>query len=195
MISHNIILKSCNIEYARNLLPPHKASALFDSLKDTLEWKQESIKIYGKDILSPRLQCFYGDPDAHYRYSGKTFEPLNWIPELERLKNQLSQYCKESFNAVLCNFYRDGSDSMGWHSDNEPEMGRDPIIASVSLGAPRKFALRKKKETKQLLSLPLEHNSLLIMKSGCQSNYQHALPKTKAIHEARINLTFRRIMY
>lgn len=192
MVSKHIIqLDDSYLEYYRNLLSNTQAQALYRTLNETLNWQQEHIQIFGKTIASPRLQCFYGDPDVKYRYSGRTFIATPWTDTLAKLKHLISGLAGYPFNGVLCNLYRDGQDAMGWHSDNEPELGQNPVIASVSLGEARNFSLRKTRHTKQYLSLPLEHNSLLLMPEGFQSLYQHAVPRSKKNNDARINLTFR----
>lgn len=175
-------------------LDPHflssaEAQAFFLALRAETPWKAETIRIAGKPIPVPRLTAWHGDPQAVYTYSGLRNEPLVWTPTLLTLRDRISAAAQAPFNAVLLNFYRGGRDSIGWHADNEPELGPMPIIASLSLGARRRFVLRHAKK-RAALSIWLEHGSLLIMGGTTQRHYRHALPKTPEAGE-RINLTFR----
>jgi len=189
-----IFLNDSHLDLYRHFLDSVTADALFKQLETSLNWKQETLRIFGKDVLSPRLQSFYGDKGIGYHYSGRTFSAEYWTPELLKLKNQLSECLQHDFNAVLCNLYRTGEDSMGWHSDNEPELGEAPIIASVSFGETRNFNLRAIRQTRQCLSLPLEHNSVIVMPGGFQDRFQHSISKTKKKVAPRINLTFRQFI-
>jgi alkylated DNA repair dioxygenase AlkB len=132
-----------------------------------------------------------GDPDAKYTYSGLSNEPLPWTPALLDLRASVARAADTSFNSVLCNLYRDGNDSMGFHADAEPELGAEPVIASLSLGAERKFQVRAKRDAADRLDLQLSNGSLLVMRGALQQNYRHAVPKQRGIAEPRINLTFR----
>lgn len=181
------------ISYERGFLEPGNSCRLRDLLWSELEWRQEQIVLFGREIAQPRLTAWYGDPDAHYSYSGLALSPRNWHPALLELRHRLERHLCHSFNSVLANAYRGGHDSMGWHSDDEPELGSDPVIASLSLGADRRFCFRQKGGGGQRY-MALEDGSLLVMKSGCQRQWQHSLPKTKAPVGLRINLTFRRII-
>jgi alkylated DNA repair dioxygenase AlkB len=159
-----------------------------------VEWEQHRIRIRGREIASPRLSAWYGDPDAHYRYSGLSLEPRPWLPVILELKSRVEAACDEPFNSVLLNLYRDGSDSMGWHSDDEPELGERPLIASLSLGATRRFRLRhRRRKDLEPVAIDLEGGSLLIMEGDTQRFWKHQVPKTKRTVEPRINLTFRNI--
>ncbi|WP_284380421.1 alpha-ketoglutarate-dependent dioxygenase AlkB family protein [Litoribrevibacter albus] len=191
MIKQRINLDNSYLDYYRQVFSPTAVHNMCLALLEELHWQQEHIKIFGKTINSPRLQSFYGDDGVNYRYSGRTFKATPWAPCLERLRRAVSEITNQPFNGVLCNLYRDGDDAMGWHSDNEPELGANPVIASLTFGASRRFSLRKIGESKQRFSLELENNSLLIMPAGFQSHYQHALPRSKRISRPRINLTFR----
>lgn len=174
-------------------LPPDEARAAFEALRGETPWKSESIRIVGRLVPVPRLTAWYGDPGARYTYSGLRNEPLPWTPRLDALRARAGEAAGAPFNSVLLNLYRDGRDSMGWHSDGEPELGEDPVIASLSLGAPRRFVLRHKKRRDRAISLVLEGGSLLVMAGTTQRFYRHAVPKEDAAG-ARINLTFRRIV-
>ena len=173
---------------------PSAALQLFQQLQQEILWQQETLTIYGKQHSCPRLQSWIGSPEAIYRYSGKTFRPDPWTPTTSALNALISKCLQHPFNSLLANLYRDGQDSMGWHSDNEPELGAEPVIASLSLGATRDFSLRRVGETRQHLSIALPSGSLLIMNAGMQNRWQHALPKRRNIHSPRINLTFRQIV-
>ena len=169
------------------------ADRLLQALIGDASWQVHRIRMFGRWLDSPRLSCWMGDADAHYRYSGADFLPHPWAPALLELREQLQQACAGSFNSVLLNRYRDGRDSMGWHSDDEPELGPTPLIASLSLGAPRRFLLRRRDDPAQKFEFLLGHGDLLLMRGHCQRDYQHALPKTARVSGERINLTFRQI--
>ena len=188
-----IELEGGELLWVRHFLSPTEASKLFEYLMETTNWRQDSINIAGKSIPIPRLQAWIGD--AAYTYSGLTLEPTPWPAQLLQLKSDLEEYCDCQFNSLLINLYRDESDSVGWHADNEEELGKNPTIASVSLGAPRAFELKQKHASKQKLSLTLNSGDLLIMKNEVQENWLHQVPKQKPPSEPRINLTFRRIIH
>jgi len=172
---------------------PNEASRLFEALRTGIRWHQEEIVIFGQRKRVPRLVAWHGNPEARYRYSGTDHDPEPWTPELERVRARVSELSGTGFNAVLLNLYRDGLDGMGWHSDDEPELGRDPVIASVSLGAQRRFCLRHRRRKDLKLDLELPHGSLLLMGGATQHHWVHALPKTRRPVGERINLTFRRV--
>ena len=171
--------------------PPAEATRLFDELRRTIDWRHESILMFGRRVGVPRLVAWHGDPGASYTYSGTLHRPLPWTPPLVGIRERTEHLCGARFNAVLLNLYRDGRDGMGWHADDEPELGRDPVIASVSLGATRRFCLRHRKRRNLRLDVPLAHGSLLCMFGATQHHWVHALPKTRAVVGERINLTFR----
>jgi alkylated DNA repair dioxygenase AlkB len=171
-------------------LPPPEAGLAFAELRGETPWKSESIRIAGRLIPVPRLTAWYGDPDATYTYSGLRNEPLPWTPLLRALRARAGETAGAPFNSVLLNRYRDGRDSMGWHSDDERELGDDPVIASLSLGAPRRFVLRHTRRRGRSITLVLEDGSLLVMGGTTQHFYRHAVPKEDEAGE-RINLTFR----
>jgi alkylated DNA repair dioxygenase AlkB len=174
-------------------IPSAEAAQLFEDLQRTIGWHQESILMFGRRVLVPRLVAWHGDPGASYTYSGTLHQPLPWTPPLVRVRDRVCELTGARFNSVLLNLYRDGRDGMGWHADDEPELGRDPVIASVSLGATRRFCLRHRKRKGVKLDLPLPHGSVLCMSGGTQHHWVHALPKTRAAVGERINLTFRRV--
>lgn len=162
----------------------------FNTLLNSIEWKQESMLMYGKNIPFPRLTAWYGDNDMPYSFSGITLSPIYWNDTLLEVKHKIEPIAKTIFNSVLLNRYRNGSDSISWHTDAEKELGINPIIASVNFGATRKFQLRHK-STKEKIELELTHGSLLIMGGELQHYWQHQVPKTKKVTKERINLTFR----
>ena len=170
-----------------------EADRLFSSLYRSLDWREESIFIFGKECRVPRLMCWHGEPEAVYRYSGVTHHPLPWIVELAEVRDRIQEVWGGTFNSVLANLYRDGRDSMGYHADNEKELGLNPVIASLSLGDQRVFRLHHRKR-REKLDLSLGHGDLLIMAGTLQHHWVHALQKTGALKNPRINLTFRRIM-
>jgi alkylated DNA repair dioxygenase AlkB len=176
-------------------LAPDEADGLFAELRDTVAWETHVIRMFGREVASPRLSCWIGDPGASYVYSRTRFEPHPWPPALAALRPRLEQACDATFNSVLANLYRDGSDAMGWHSDDEVELGAAPVIASLSLGAPRRFVFRcKARRGPATLELALPHGSLLRMGGATQRLYQHALPRMTRVAAPRINLTFRYIL-
>lgn len=175
----------------RQFMEPQVAQVFFDKLRKEICWQQDKIPIAGKLRTIPRLQAWYGKPGANYTYSGLSLEPRPWTPTLLQLKKLVEQQCTTSFNSVLLNLYRHGQDSMGWHSDNEPELGEQPTIASLSLGAGRYFSLRQKAQGCEKMKILLDSGSLLVMAGKLQSFWQHQVPKTARPVGERINLTFR----
>lgn len=184
----------------RNWLAPDIASDSFHRLQEETAWEQSTIFIAGRPVKIPRLNAWYGEPDAHYRYSGRTFAPLPWTPLLRELRDGIQQTYNDTqpqqavhFNSALLNLYRDGADSVAWHADDEPELGPSPQIASLSLGASRRFLLKPRKGGDRL-ELTLEHGSLLFMLGDLQRFWLHAVPKTRREVGPRISLTFRHVM-
>ena len=171
-----------------------EADRYFKGLQEGLAWLQEPIWMFGKQILQPRLTALYGDPKVRYGYSGIAMEALPFTAVLEKIKVRLQEFTNQEFTHVLCNFYRDGQDSMGWHRDNEPVLGRNPTIASLTFGATRSFQLRPYGKKEPKLSLELSHGSLLLMGGESQHFWEHQLPKTKKVLAPRINLTFRKLI-
>lgn len=187
-------LPNADIEYREQFFT--QADALYQQLWHEIEWRQDTISMYGKPVLIPRLNAWYGDADAHYSYSGLQLTPLPWTPALLTVKKQVERYIGESFNSVLANCYRDGNDSVAWHSDDEFELGKQPLIASVSFGATRRFVLKHRKDKKlSPVNLELSSGSLLIMQGSTQQYWHHCVPKQKGVTESRINLTFRQILH
>ena len=159
-----------------------------------LPWESMKIKMFGKEVVIPRLQCWVGDEGCEYSYSGKKLNRQPWTPELLMIKKKISQHANLNFNSVLVNFYRDGQDSMGWHADDEPELGKNPTIAALSFGGERDLVFRNIL-SKETLSIPQLHGALIIIDGQTQQYWQHAIKKTKKVISPRINLTFRNIMF
>ena len=184
-------LPDARVRLARGWLAPGAAATLMSGLLREVPWEVHRIRMFGREVASPRLSCWIGDADAAYRYSGTRFEPRPWSPALAGLRDRLVAELGDRFNSVLANRYRSGADAMGWHSDDEPELGQEPLIASLSLGATRRFLLRHRRDPGQRLALDLPPGSLLLMGGPTQRHWQHALPRTARPVGERINLTFR----
>jgi alkylated DNA repair dioxygenase AlkB len=189
-----IDLGDASLRYYANFMSSVEADETMRELRTRIEWRQEFISMYGAQHPIPRLSAWYGEEGVSYAYSGIEGEACLWFPELERLRARIESRTGEVFNGVLANFYRDGRDSVSWHSDDEPSLGSDPIVASLSLGSTRRFQLKHRMEQRETVSLELKHGSLLVMMSGTQKNWLHQVPKTRQVVGERINLTFRRIV-
>lgn len=194
MVLSPLPLPDAELRFDPHWLGPVDADGLMTALQDQVSWSVHRIRIFGREVDSPRLSCWIGDPLARYRYSGTLFEPHPWPAVLRPLRERLRRELGVDFNSVLANLYRDGRDAMGWHSDDEPELGAAPVIASLSLGATRRFALKHRRDPGRRLALDLPHGSLLVMSGPTQRHYRHALPRTTRPVGARINLTFRQIL-
>jgi len=186
-------LEDADIRFWPVALAVEEASELLDRLLTGIDWQHEEVLIFGQRRPVPRLVAWHGDPGASYMYSGTPHQPLPWTPALELVRERVLGLTGCAFNSVLLNRYRDGRDGMGWHSDDEPELGRDPVIASVSLGVPRRFCLRHRRRKDQRLDVSLGHGSLLLMAGATQHHWVHAVPKTALPVGPRVNLTFRQI--
>lgn len=191
---HPLALPGAEVSLDPAWLPPGEAEALFAALREAVPWDVHRIRLFGRWVDSPRLSCWIGDPGARYRYSGAAFEPRPWPDALRPVRARLRQSLGRDFDSVLANCYRDGRDAMGWHRDDEPELGPRPVIASLSLGATRRFVLKAREGGSPRLALELPPGSLLVMRGDTQANYRHALPRTARPVGPRINLTFRRIV-
>ncbi|NQD37058.1 alpha-ketoglutarate-dependent dioxygenase AlkB [Permianibacter sp. IMCC34836] len=185
------VLANAELQLWRALWPAQDCADIEAELRRTLAWQQKPIVIFGREVLQPRLTAWYGDPDCAYVYSGKRNEPLPWTPLLTELRLAVELVSGARFNSVLANCYRNGQDSMGWHSDDEPELGPEPVIASLSFGAARRFCLQHRRQKQQRLELLLQDGDLLLMAGATQANYRHALPKTSKPVAERLNFTFR----
>lgn len=160
-------------------------------LLKTIEWQEDSIKVFGKTYLQPRLTALYANNSNSYTYSNITMYPLMFTDDLLEIKSAIENEIGTTFTSCLANLYRNGQDSNGWHADNEKELGKQPIIASITFGAERIFHFKHKKDNTLKTKILLNHGSLLIMKGDTQNNWLHQLPKTKKRIAERINLTFR----
>jgi len=189
-IRHSTQINQGSYQYYHSFFTKSESDEFFSRLLENIEWKQESMRIYGKLVPFPRLTAWYGDNEKPYSFSGITLRPHPWTKDLLRIKNAIEEYSSVVFNSVLLNLYRNGNDSISWHTDAEPELGRNPVIASVNFGDTRKFQLRHIK-TREIIDIELEHGSVLIMEGELQHYWQHQVPKTKAAKKERINLTFR----
>lgn len=175
-----------------NFFSKSESDLFLQKLKAEILWKQESMNMYGKQVLFPRLTAWYGDNDKPYSFSGITLQPHSWTKELIDIKNKIELIATTEFNSVLLNQYRNGNDSISWHTDAEKKLGVNPIIGSVNFGATRKFQLRHI-NSKEKIEIELTHGSLLIMQGELQHFWQHQVPKTTQKVDERINLTFRKI--
>ena len=186
-------LPDATLRYQPGFLLPKEAESLFGEIKSQTPWRQDTIRLFGKTFQQPRLTALYGKNGQAYTYSGILMEPLPFTPLLEDLLHRVSIAAGENFTTCLLNLYRDGSDSNGWHADDEPELGNNPVIASLSLGASRKFHLKHRRIKSQRVRMNLESGSLLLMAGTTQHHWLHQVPKTKRPVGPRINLTFRRL--
>tara|TARA_Y100000739_G_C20439843_1_gene387303 strand:+ start:81 stop:737 length:657 start_codon:yes stop_codon:yes gene_type:complete len=182
-------------EFWPGFLGSSEASSCFEALRNRIDWQTPRVFVYGRWVDSPRESAWYGDSRAVYRYSGTVNQPSPWLPELDDLRERLNQFCSSSFNSVLANHYRSGKDSMGWHSDNEKELGADPVIASISLGGARRFLLQhRRRKDLPIHEIIMENGSLLVMRDGSQQAWRHSVPKTRLTVAPRINLTYRHVL-
>ncbi|WP_394001606.1 alpha-ketoglutarate-dependent dioxygenase AlkB family protein [Luteimonas sp. WGS1318] len=185
------------VEFAPRWLPVSEANSLFEAVHVGVPWTRHRLRIFGREVEAPRLSCWIGDPGAMYRYSGTRFVPEPWPEALVPVRDAVSEAAGVAFNSVLANLYRDGQDAMGWHSDDERELGPEPVIASLSLGATRRFVFKARTPDADgqfaRHVLELAHGSLLVMRGDTQARFRHALPRTARPVGPRINLTFRQI--
>lgn len=188
------LLPDCRLRYHPGFLAPARAEILFRHLLESVPWRQDTITLFGKTHLQPRLTALYGESGKSYTYSGITMHPLPLTEVLKGLQKEIEEACGQSFSSVLLNLYRHGRDSNGWHADNERELGPAPVIASLSLGATRAFHLKHRQLKDQRVKLDLEAGSLLLMAGDTQAHWLHQVPKTSRPVGPRINLTFRKIL-
>ena len=184
-------LPDADVTLYHTFFPVAEADGLFDRLRAQVNWQEQHVMIFGKPVLVPRLVAWYGDEGTDYTYSGITVHPQAWIDSLLHIKERIDAEAGIEFNSVLCNLYRNGRDSISWHSDSEPALGHNPVIGSISLGAVRTFHLRYNKDKTLRVKLDLPHGSFLLMRGGTQHSWKHQLPKTARPVGPRINLTFR----
>ena len=190
--SRTVINKDGIAVYTDSLIPKEKSELFLLQLSKNIQWKNDESVMFGKHYITRRKTAWYGDQPFCYTYSKIKRTALPWTDELLEIKRIVENKEEVEFNSCLLNFYHDGDDGMGWHSDNEKELIKDGVIASVSLGAERKFSFRHKK-TKEKIDMILRNGSLLVMKEQIQTHWMHQLPRSKKIKEQRINLTFRTI--
>ncbi|GHA85555.1 alpha-ketoglutarate-dependent dioxygenase AlkB family protein [Cognatilysobacter bugurensis] len=186
-------LPDAELAFDPQWLLPAQADALLASLRDTIAWQVHRVRLFGREHRAPRLSAWIGDADAAYGYSGTRHVPAPWPAALGPVRERLRDALGVDFNGVLANLYRDGSDTMGWHADDERELGPAPVIASLSLGATRRFVLKHRTCADVRLAIELPHGSLLVMSGATQQHHRHALPRTARPIGERLNLTFRRI--
>jgi len=189
----DIILQGGQLSLYRNFFSISDSDFYFDRLHKEIKWKQEQIIMYGKINPIPRLSAWYGDEGTSYTYSGIAMSPSPWTSLLLEIRQQLNDLSGNDFNSLLANLYRDGNDSVGWHADDEAELGENPTIASLSFGESRRFLMKQKGNEGEKLSLDLNNGDLLIMKGATQQNWLHQIPRSRKQLGARINLTFRSI--
>lgn len=189
-----IDLPDADINYIESFYSLAEANEIFQQLARNIAWRQDDITMFGKTVKIPRLQAWYSDNNLTYRYSSMTLDSTPFPPILNLIRDNVSGYCRDHFNAVLANLYRDQCDSVGWHSDDERELGPNPVIASLSFGAEREFQF-KHIQTKEKFSIRLASGSLFVMKGETQHYWQHCIPKRSKNIAPRINLTFRKICF
>jgi alkylated DNA repair dioxygenase AlkB len=189
----NLLPKDGTVNYYGKLFSTLQANDFLEILLNQIEWKNDEAIIFGKQIITKRKVAWYGDQNFEYTYSNTTKRALLWTKELLILKAIVEEKTDEQFNSCLLNLYHNGAEGMAWHSDAEKDLKKNGTIGSLSFGAERKFAF-KHKESKETVSLTLEHGSLLIMKDTTQSHWLHRLPPTKRVSKPRVNLTFRMIV-
>ena len=187
----NLLPKDGFLYYLPEIFNAEESAILFETIRTETSWNQQSIKIYGRKVMQPRLTSWVADPEINIRYSGITMEPNPWTESLLKIKKISEEKTNQDFNGVLLNYYRDGQDTMGWHSDDEKELGENPIIVSISFGETRDFQIKHKEQKTLKLNLALEKGSMLIMGGKSQSCWSHAVPRRTRVKDARINLTFR----
>ena len=180
-----------NIFLYRRFYSSQETLEVMKELREEIEWKEVKIKVFGKEYLSPRLSAWYGEKS--YKYSGYKWDQKPWPQSIIRIKKNIEKLTLLKFNGVLANLYRSGQDSMGWHSDDEKELGSDPIIASIVFGSTRRFLLRDKNIKNRKKEIKFEDGDLMLMGNGVQKNCKHSIPKTAKNVGERVNLTFRLI--
>lgn len=186
-------LKDGEVWYMPFFIGNNKSKSYLSELSNAINWKQENIKMFGKTHPVPRTIAWHADSGLNYKYAGVNHFPEPWTPVLLEIKTKIEELLGETFNSVLLNNYADGLDKMGWHADNEKELGLNPVIASVSFGATRRFDLKNNKIPDEKLQIELTSGSLLVMRGALQHHWKHQLPQQKKVIEQRINLTFRKI--
>ena len=188
----NLLPREGIVEYMGRIFDPAESAALFSTLLSTIAWKNDEVVMFGTTRTLPRKVAWHGEAGFTYAYSGTRKTALPWTPALSSIKERVEKCAGTGFNSCLLNLYHDGTEGMGWHSDDERTLGENPVIASVSFGDPKQSKQSKQSQkSKEIVSVLLEHGSLLVMKGATQHHWVHAMPKTKKITAPRINLTFR----
>ena len=182
------------LDYIPGVFSALESNYLLDQFKNKVPWEQKTVRMYNKEIATPRLTAWYGDPGTNYSFTGMALDPMPWTDELLMMKERVEALAGVSFNSVLLNYYRNGNDSVAWHRDNERILGKNPVIASVSLGQARNFDIRLQSDHNQKYSVRLENGSYLLMKGDLQEHWEHRIAKSTRPMKPRINLTFRRIL-
>ncbi len=189
----HLILPNAELLYVPDAFTKEESDNYLESLMTETNWRQDDITVFGKTYKQPRLTALYGESETPYSYSNIVMHPEPFTKTLSTIKAKVEAITEEHFNALLLNLYRHGNDSNGWHADNEKELGKNPIIASVSFGETRPFHFKHRTLNEQRYKLPLEHGSLLLMKGEMQHHWLHQIAKTKREIKPRINLTFRNL--
>ncbi len=187
-------MPNAEVTFYRNFFDSQESDRIFEILRDEINWRQDKMKLYGKDINLPRKTAWYGDMDKSYTFSGIHLNPEPWTPTLLEVKERIEDVAGVEFNSVLLNLYRHGNDGISWHTDEEPELGENPVIGSVSFGGTRKFMFRHRQDKNIKAEVELTDGSFLLMAGETQHFWQHQIPKTSRHVEPRINLTFRVIL-
>jgi alkylated DNA repair dioxygenase AlkB len=184
-------MPNAEVTFHRNFFELQESDEFFQILSDGIKWRQDKMKLYGKEIDLPRKTAWYGDRDKSYTFSGIHLNPEPWTPILLKVKERIEEVAGVEFNSVLLNLYRDGNDGISWHTDAEKELGENPVIGSVSFGGARRFMFRHRKDRSLKAEVELTHGSFLLMAGETQHFWQHQIPKTARKVDPRINLTFR----
>jgi len=187
-------MPNAEVTFYRNFFDSQESDRIFEILRDEINWRQDKMKLYGKDINLPRKTAWYGDMDKSYTFSGIHLNPEPWTPTLLEVKERIEDVAGVEFNSVLLNLYRHGNDGISWHTDEEPELGENPVIGSVSFGGTRKLMFRHRQDKDIKAEVELTDGSFLLMAGETQHFWQHQIPKTSRHVEPRINLTFRVIL-
>ncbi len=189
--TQQIDLPGADIVLHQQAWSPKSGDRLCKRLIQETDWRQDKISMFGQTHDVPRLNAWYGDPDCSYVWSGIQMKPSAWTPSLQRIRERVTKLAATQFNSVLLNFYRDGNDKVDWHADDEKVLGVDPVIASVSLGASRKFRMRRKDRSQAPVDIILRSGDVLVMRGSTQRLWEHEVPRSKRISQPRVNLTFR----
>ncbi len=187
-------MPDAKVIFYRNFFDSQRSNEIFQILLNEINWRQDKMKLYGKEINLPRKTAWYGDQDKSYTFSGIHLDPEPWTPTLLQVKQRIEEVSEVEFNSVLLNLYRHGNDGISWHTDAEPELGENPVIGSVSFGGARRFMFRHRQDQDLKAEVELTHGSFLLMAGETQHFWQHQIPKTSRKVEPRINLTFRVII-